>query len=289
MKRILINTLKNIRRSPYQSLAAIMILVITSFITQAFFVISYSSTKIINYFETQPQVTAFFTDEASESAILATSAQFSAKPYVANVDYVSKQDALEIYRNENKDDPLLLEMVTADILPASLEISTREIKDLSLVKTELEQIENIEEVVFQQDVVDALKRWSNGITLAGLISIGFLTATSALILITLTTIKISSKKKEIAIQRLLGASSGYIISPFIFEAAFYGFVSALIAWAIIYLVILYTTPVIIGFLDEIPLLPLDPIIMLELLAFGTGIGFFIGAISAFTSTRRYFN
>ena len=51
-----------------------------------------------------------------------------------------KQEALEIYKEQNKEDPLLLDLVTADILPASLEVSTYKIEDLSVVSKRLNRL-----------------------------------------------------------------------------------------------------------------------------------------------------
>ena len=62
MKRVFTNALKNIRRSPYQSLAAILVLTISIFVTQIFILLLYGSHQVMQYFETRPQVTAFFTD-----------------------------------------------------------------------------------------------------------------------------------------------------------------------------------------------------------------------------------
>ena len=51
--------------------------------------------------------------------------QLEQQSQVASVIYISKTDALKLYQDQNKNDPLLLEMVTADILPPSLEIAAR--------------------------------------------------------------------------------------------------------------------------------------------------------------------
>ena len=57
---------KNIRRSPYQALAAILIMSLTFLAISFFAFLLYGSSTIITYFESKPQVTAFFRNEASQ-------------------------------------------------------------------------------------------------------------------------------------------------------------------------------------------------------------------------------
>ena len=64
---------KNIRRSPYQAIAAIFIMTMTFLVFSFFIFILAGSSKVINYFESKPQVTAFFKDEAKQADIDALS------------------------------------------------------------------------------------------------------------------------------------------------------------------------------------------------------------------------
>ena len=115
---------RNVRRSPYQALAAILIMSLTFLIVSFFIFVLFGSARVIDYFESKPQVAAFFKDEARQAEIDALKLAMESDEKVASVRFVSKQDALKIYREQNKNDPLLLDLVTADILPASLYIST---------------------------------------------------------------------------------------------------------------------------------------------------------------------
>lgn len=287
MKRVFINALKNIRRSPYQSLAAILVLTTSIFVTQLFILLLYGSGQILQYFETRPQVTAFFTDEVSEEIILNLKKQFENQDYVNQVVYVSKEEALKIYRDQNSDDPLLLEMVTADILPASLEVSATNVDNLPTIAKELESTDGVEEVAYQTDVVDALKKWTNGIRTGGIIIVAFLSFTSILIITIIISMKASSKKQEILTMRLLGATPFYINGPFIVEGALYGLIAAVVAWTFTFIGLLYATPTLVNFLGEIPLLPINIVVMLALLGITAFAAALMGMISGSLSTRRF--
>lgn len=287
MKPVLAYSLKNIRRAPFQALGSVFVLVLTFIAAQGFVLISMGSQVLLHYFETRPQVTAFFTDQVDEAQILVIKQQIEAQPYVGSVIYVSKNEALNLYRQQNQDDPLLLEMVTADILPASLEVSAKSVDQLQTISNMMQQISGVEEVTYQKDVIEALQRWTNGIRVTGLILVGFLIATSILITTILISMKVAQKRAEIKTTRLLGATPWFVRGPFLIEGAIYGLVSAVISWGIIYVGLLYATPSLLGFLGDIPLLPIPATTMLWLLGGSAGVGASMGIISGSLSTSRY--
>lgn len=287
MRRVLINTYKNVRRSPYQALAAMLVLTLTMFVAQIFSILSFGAEKVLQYFETRPQVTAFFTDEVTEQGILELKNQLEAQSYVSHVEYVSKQDALAIYREQNSDDPLLLEMVTADILPASLEVSAVTVADMPMIKDQLEAVSGIEEVIFHEDVIQALQRWTRAMRIAGISVVAFLGFTSLLVISIIISIKASSKRHEISIMRLLGATQWFIHGPFVFEGAIYGLVSAVLSWGLAYVLLLYATPALVAFFGEIQLLPIDPLFMLSLLGGSVGLAVLVGMLSGNFASKRF--
>jgi cell division transport system permease protein len=238
MSRVMSNAWKNIRRTPYQALAAIAVLTVTFFVGQMLAILTLASSVVLTYFESRPNVTAFFKDQADEQSIITLKQELEREEGISAVRYVSKEEALKIYQEQNKEDPLLLEMVTADILPASLEVQAAGVDFLPNIKTRLQSVPYVEEVVYQQDVVDAVKKWSGGIRSGGLILLGFLGATSLLIITMIISMKIAAKRKEISIMKLLGARPWFIRGPFILEGSYYGAVSALISWTLIYIILL---------------------------------------------------
>lgn len=287
MRRALVNSGRNIRRSPYQALASVLVLGITLFIAQVFVLLTYGSQVVLQYFETRPQVTAFFKDEVSDTDVLALKEQLEQQPYVASVTFISKEEALRIYREDNKDDPLLLEMVTADILPALLEVSAKEAKDLMRIKTDLEAARGVDEVVYHQNVVEAIQKWTSGLRVTGVVIILFLSFTSLLVTTIIISMKVASKREEITTMRLLGATNWFINGPFVVEGAFYGVVSAVVSWLTTYILLLYATPVVVDFVGDIPVLPIDYRIMVALLVATTLLAAMMGMVSGLFSSRRF--
>lgn len=278
---------KNIRRTPYQAMAATMIMFLTFLTLLLFVLIAVGSQKILQYYESKPQAIAFFKDNATREDVSAIEGALKQTGKVKDLRYISKDEALQIYRDRNKNNPTLLELVTANILPSSLEISTQTPADLTTVAEILKQEPVVEEVVVPEDVIQTLTRATGIIRWVGGVSVGFLTGFSILVILMIIGFKIRIKRNEIEIMRLLGASTWFVRAPFIWEGITYALVGAVSAWITTYILTWYFTPFLQPSLAEIELFPVSPIIMLELLGIGIISAFFIGFIGSFSAVRRY--
>ena len=116
-----------IKRSPFQALAATFVLSLTFFVATLVSILVYSSSQLLSYFETRPQVIAFLKDNATESQIAELSGRLSSDTRIKEVKYVSKEEALAIYKKATSDNPLLGELVSPTIFPASLEFSVNDL------------------------------------------------------------------------------------------------------------------------------------------------------------------
>lgn len=279
---------QHIRRSPYQAMVAIMTMTLTFYLASLFVLLIGASQTILHYFESLPQVTAFLKDEVKMNQVDQIKAKLESTGKVSQIKYVSKEEALEIYREQNKDDPALLEMVTANILPASLEVSTREIGHLKEVSQILKEESGIQEVIFQEDVVSSLQVWTSNIRKAGIELVGSLAFISFLLISVITGMKVVLRREEIEILQLIGATSWYIRLPFIFEGIFYGMVGAILGWGLAYLRLLYLAPTLVAFLKDTPVPPIPtPVVMLTLLGGEMALGILIGILGSFLALTRY--
>lgn len=276
-----------LRRSPYQSLAAFVLTTVTFFVVSLFALVTYAAHTLLQYFESRPQVTAYFLDTADQSVVTQLETTIREAVPVESVQYISKEEALAIYQAQNASDPLLLEMVTADILPASLEVSAKNADDLEKIASLMHDSSAVEEVAFQKDVIDQLRAWVTGARIGGAVLSSILLLTSFLTIIIILGMKFATKKPEIKTLSLLGASRWYIKKPFIVEGLVYATVGALLGWGVSYTIFLYLTPNLAAFFQPIPLFPLNPYLMLILLSLELLLGTILGAAASLIATRRF--
>lgn len=291
LKRAFRNALMGIFRHRGLSLATILVVGLTFGATSAFALFAFTTEKIINYYETRPLVSAFFKDEATEEQILALRDELLARPEVVEVTYISKEQAFGIfYSEEYKDQPELLEGIPANILPASLDVRTRNLDDLPGIAEFFRGNELVEErngVVFFQEIIDRFK------TLVAFARYSLLSLTSVFALISifivLATIGliIHTMEEEIEIMALLGASPAYIRLPFIIQGAVYGVLAAILTGGLLTLAIPVAFPYVRDFFSTVSL-P-DPSIAFQLQLIGVEIifGAILGSLGSYLAVNRY--
>ncbi len=275
-----------IRRSPYQSTLTIFILTITFFVAYCFSLLSIGSERILSFFETQPQVIAFLKLESKNEDAEKISQKMKEKSYVKEVKIVTKQEALQIYQKENQDDPLLLELVTEEILPASIEVAAKDAKSLDTIKNDLKEESAVEDVALQEDVINNLIRWTNAMRIIGLFLLGALTVTSFVMIMTTISMKISTKRKNIQIMQFVGASSGYVSRPYLLEAIVTSSVANILAFALYGAVILYINPWLENFLIGIIDLPIAWQFFAYQFMAGLGLAILLGIIASYSAVAR---
>jgi cell division transport system permease protein len=287
MNRSIFYAKRNIRRTPFQALAAIMVMFLTFLSLLTFILLAAGSQKALVYFESKPQVIAFFKEGTTTDDITTIENALKNESKVTSTKYVSKEDALQIYRQKNQKDPALLELVTANILPASLEISTQTPDDLTTIAEILKKEPVVSEVIVPEDVVQTLTSLTKLIRVVGSSTVLFLMVFATLVIVMIIGFKIRLRRTEIEIMRLLGASPSFIRNPFIFEGVFYGLAGGTLAWIVSWGLLWYFTPFIQGYLGEVKLLPVNPLFMLGLLLSVTLVSLIIGGLGSISAVRRY--
>ncbi len=278
---------KNIRRAPYQALTASMVMFLTFLVLSIFILLAAGSQKILQYYESKPQAIAFFKDATTVDDVKTIENALSQTGKVTSLRYISKEEALQIYKDRNKNNPILLELVTANILPTSLEISTANPDDLAPIADVIKKEPIIDEVVYPEDVVASLSKAARLVRIVGGATTSFLIAFASLVILMVIGFKIRLRRTEIETMKLLGASSWFIRLPFLVEGITYGLIGALSAWLLTYALAWYFIPFVQGNFGDIALLPISPIFMLILLSIEIVVAFLIGGIGSMAALRRY--
>ncbi len=280
-------TKRNIRRSPFQALAASMVMFFTFLVLLTFILLATGSQMILRFYESKPQVITFFKDGTKTEDVQAIQNALAQEEKVTKIKYISKEEALKIYRERNKNDPALLELVTANILPASLEVSTLTPDDLAPVAEILKQEPVVEDVIVPEDVVATLNSATSIIRWVGGGATLFLMAFATLVILMVIGFKIRLRRDEIEIMKLLGATNSFIRAPFLMEGIFYGLAGASLSWVIIYSALWYFSPFLQNYLGEVSILPVSPLFMLGLLGMGILVAIAIGGLGSLGAVRRY--
>lgn len=291
--------IRSIKRTPYQSLTSFLVLFFTLFLSLNIFFILSVTNGILNYLETRPQVTVYFQTKTPENNIFKIRDELAQSGKTLSIKYISQKEAFKIYRELNKDNPLLLEMVSADIFPPSLEIYAKKPIYLPEIAEYLKKKGDVDEVQYQKDIVDQLLSLTNLLRKTGLIFFSYLILMSIIVLTTTTLFKIALKKEEIELLRLLGAKNSYIRKPYINEGLFMGITASLLSFVIFISIIIYFHPFLKSYLIGVPNLSIDIFVVKIMvwplnwiffaLVYGLSLifGCTIAVFSSFLATKKY--
>ncbi len=270
-------------------MAAVLVLAVTFFVITLLLVLTYSSEQAVKYFETRPQVIAFLADEATSEDVSLLQTKLSQDERVKDLSYVSKEQALEIYKEATSDNPLLSELVSPSIFPASLEFSLSDLSFAEDMIGELKEEVAVDRVGFTaslegesglSDVVNRLRRITYYVRVGGGAFAGLLAGTSFLVLFIIIGMRMTSRRGEIEILELLGATPGFIRLPVIFEAVIYALLGVFLGWITVLLVVLYATPAVISYFGQIPVIPKDTLELFKLFGVIFVVEAFVGVVLA---------
>lgn len=282
-------SLDYIRRAPFQALAAISILSLTFFVSTFLAIIGYSSHQILRSLETRPQIITFLKQNAVDTEVEALKAKLTADTRVKSLQYVPKEKALQIYKEATADNPLLGELVSPQIFPASIEFSVVDLSFAQIIIDEIKSDPVVDSVSFTaslgpqslSDVISRLKTIIAYIRIGGIGAAFLLAGTSFLVLTVVIGMRITTRKQEIDTLSLIGATPFFIKSPIIIEALIYSVVGVFTGWLTATVVLMYATPSILRFFGNIPVLPSETPVFFGLLGMLLVVEFFIGIVIAF--------
>lgn len=288
--RILRTAIQQMQRHGWQTIAALAVICLTFFVISLFILVGLGSNVVLNFFEKQPQMIVYLKDEATDARVQEIQASLQQTGKVASIHYTSKQDALAYYKQQTKNDPALTENLSANILPASLDVSPKKLEDidaLAKVVQDKKYSQYVESVDYPRDVTSRLASWTSTGRLVGLVLIGFLVLVSFLIMLVTIGMNIASYQDEIRVMRLVGASNWYIRGPFVVEGILYGVIASVLAVGVVYATLPWVAPRLQSWFTGINIFPI-PILPVfgGMLLFEIGLGMLLGILGSAVAMRR---
>lgn len=287
----------NFWRNPWLSFATTLIFAVTLLIISVFFFLIIGSQTAIRAIEEKMDLTVYFKDEAKEEDIFTLKGTLEVFPQVKSVKYISKSEALEIWKNLPTSERIK-QLVTSEKnpLPRSLQVKVirpealDKISDFLLAKKHQEIIRE-GGVSYQKNkiIVKRLTDITKFIKQVGILLSGLFLLISFLVMYNTIRLTILSRKDEIEIQRLVGATNRFIEGPFVVEGIFYGFLATVISTLICYFLARFISPMIIRYLGEVSFNIEQFFIsnLLSIFAIQFFIGTFVGSICSLISIKRY--
>ena len=254
--RILKTSIISLWRNRWLSLAATLIMVLTLFSISFFVSLLIITNKTTESLKNRVDISVYFNDSASNDQVFALQNILLSRSDIKSVEYVSKEQALTLWRDLNKDNESLRNAVseTNNPLPRSLEIKTDQPEDLEVINNFLNSPDYkplIRDISYKKskDIIDKMIRVTSLTKKIGWIVSALFILISILIIYNTIRLTIFVHSEEISIMKLVGASDLYIQGPFFVDGISYGLLGALISSIIFYVFMRISAPGVFNYLQ----------------------------------------
>jgi len=239
-----------------------------------------------NYYYGEIQVSIFLREDVSEAQRTAINQAIETDPLVLSKTYETRAEAFEKFKVLWRDSPDFVKSVGPDSLPESFRVKLKDPEQYQVFAENIKGLPGIQDIVDQRELLEKVFKIFSAIQVMALVVASFM-ALAALLLVG-NTIQVAaySKRREVAVMKLVGASNWFIQAPFVLEAVVAGLIGAILGFVFIFVgkVVLLD-----GRLQALTNV-LTPIpdgnvwLMLPLLA---GVGAGVSAITAWITLRFY--
>lgn len=221
------------RRAPMLAALSATMIALSLLVVGLFGLAAFNIRQVIAKMEERVEVVVYLRDSAKKGDIDIAQAEMKAWPEVREVIFISRPEALEKARRELKEFDEIFAGIEGNPLPASLEIALKpNQKDASAVRGVAQRAKNypfVEEVRFGDEWLDKVFLLRRVAAVASLVLGLSFAVVAALIIGAAIRLAIFSRRDEISIMKLVGATDNFIQMPFLIEGMITGVIGGLIA------------------------------------------------------------
>ncbi|MEI6221417.1 MAG: permease-like cell division protein FtsX [bacterium] len=275
----------NFLRNSSVNITAISIMLLVSLSISLFSLVWINVNQAIITIEQKADVSVFLKDTASPASVAQLQKILQDNPDVRQAEYVSKEKALEIFRGRKTG----IEVTAEDNpLPASFEIKAFEAVKLTTIIESIRDNQAIESngIKFNKDAVEKILYWASVLRNLGLGMIAFLVLISFMVILSTVRLAVFTRKEEIEIMKLVGATDWFIRWPFILELSYAGVIASTIS-LLIFFAVIQAANAQLSIILKVPLVDLSPVMLVKFIAFQLLWGAFLGALSSYIATRAH--
>jgi cell division transport system permease protein len=290
--------LSSFRRNWVMSLVAVTIIYISLLLVGSFFLTGALLNRVVTSFEQKVSINIFLKDGVAPTDVETLQADIKKDVRVDGVTYVSKDEALARFKERTKNTPQLVEQLRGNPLPASLEVKLKDPREVKSVVDGIKAMPVLaktianpadpeaDDIKYGQNIVENLFKATSVVRMFVLVFVIMLLIVSLVLIGNTIRLAIYSRRKEIGIMRLVGASNWFIRTPFLLEGVFQSIIGATLA----ILTLIATQALVVPWLqNNLRFLPVtvDNTTVAQLMGLLLLTGVLIGLVGSGAAVRRY--
>ena len=230
--------LKSMVRNRLMTLASILTVFSCIFILAFAYSVAMNIDYFLDQLEGSLDLSAFIDSGIEDSQVLALLSEIEALENVAEIEYISYDEAFNIALEMFAGDPMFTLGLTPGIFPRSFIITMEDVGEYASVVAALQVMvdegRGLESVRYHQRIINAISAVSTGITIASTIMIIILIILANVIIVNTIRLTVNARRGEITIMKYIGATDWFIKWPFIIEGMLIGLIGAMLPVVIIW-------------------------------------------------------
>ena len=277
---------KGIFKHGFMSFASVTIIMACLLIMGVFTLLAMNINSIISELEQQNEIVAFVDDSYTEAEAKGLKNAVLSVNNVESVEFVTRQEAMDTFAEDY--DSGLFDEIDATTFRDRYIVHVTDISKTAQTKDDLEEVEGIAKVNAHLEYADGFIKVRNVVSIISGILVLILAVVSVFIMSNTIKLATFTRREEIAIMRMLGATSSFIRMPFIIEGLILGILGGglafLAVWGLYEAVCSHLLDGVVGGL--ISVVPFSTI-MWPMLAVFLGVGIIVGVFGGNIAIRNY--
>lgn len=270
-------------------------MVLTLFVIGGLLLLSVVANTAFGQLEDKIDISVYFLPGAAESKILEIQRELSSMPDVKSATYVSQAEALAIFKERHKDDPVISasfeELGGENPLGAALNVKAQDPGKLAGIAEAVaaKNYEFVDKVNYfeNETVIKRLSAVVSGVRSIGLSIVLVLSFVAVLVAFNTARLAIYMSREEISIMKLVGASNWFVRGPFLVIGILHGAAAAIITSLFFLPIVWVVSPQVSFFLPQIDLFGYFLSNFFEFLLIMLVIGVGLGVFSSAIAVRKY--
>ncbi len=279
--------LKSLKRNFMMSLGAIVIITSNLFFLGIFAISFIVLSGSIGDFGSKLIINVYLDQSISKNKINEIYYSIFYWPEIKEIKYISKEKAKEELKKILGDDgKLIFPLLKKNPLPDSFEIKVKDIHFVNSVVNKLKGIEGIKDVDYGGEMVEKVEKLDYLLRKWSIVIFLILIFSSVMVISSTTQLTVYSRRDEIEVMKLVGATNWFIRWPIMLEGIFEGFIGALLA--VIFTYKIYET-IIVKIQEILPFLSFKGSVneLISVFVLLLALGIIIGAFGSLFSTTRF--
>ncbi len=285
-KYVLAEVLTGLWRNVTMTIAMIITMVVSLSMLGASLLLYMQVQDMKTYYYQQVEVSIYLKSDVKDEERAAIQKQLETDPLVQNTLYESKQAAYDNFKKMFSDAKDMVESVGPNEMPESFRVKLKDPTQFEKIDEGYKDLPGVQSVVDQQQLLSKVFQVLGAIQAASLIAAGVMGIAALLLVANTIQVAAYSKRREVAVMKLVGASNWFIQMPFVLEAVFAALLGAILAGVMLIFAKVFLYEGSLSALTNL-LTPLSwgkVLLMFPILA---GAGGLVSAVTAWVTLRFY--